>query len=78
MITEVTNKFSSVYSSWIGKPVVMLVAIRQCLFPMPCRIVSESAAGVRVWLERGWEVDVRKEMILAVEEVVMENENMVN
>jgi hypothetical protein len=56
----------------------MLVAIRQCLFPMPCRIVGESAADVRVWLERGWEVDIRKELILAVEELVVENENMVN
>ncbi len=78
MIAEETKDFSPAYSSWIGKPVVMLVAIRQCLFPMPCRIVGESAADVRVWLERGWEVDIRKELILAVEEVVIENDNLVN
>jgi hypothetical protein len=68
MIAEGTNDFSPVYSAWFGKPVVLLVVVRQCHVPMPCKIVGESAAGVRVRIQPGWEMDVRKELILAVEE----------
>jgi len=35
---------------------------------MPCSIVGESAADVRVRIQPGWEMDVGKELILAVEE----------
>jgi hypothetical protein len=69
MIAKGTKDFSSVYSSWFGKPVVMLVVIRQCHAPMPSRIVGESAADVRVRLEAGWEMNVRKDLIRAVKEV---------
>jgi hypothetical protein len=67
-----------VYSSWLDKPVVILVVIRQCHFPMPCRIVGESAADVRVRIQPGWEMDVRKDLILAVEEIVIAAEDRVN
>jgi hypothetical protein len=78
MIAEKTKDFSHEYSSWFGKPVVMLVVVRQCHVPMPCRIVGESAADVRVRIQPGWEVDVRKDLILAVEEVVIAAEDRVN
>jgi hypothetical protein len=68
MITEITKGFSSGYSAWFGKPVVLLVVIRQCHVPMQCSIVGESVTGVRVRIDPGWEMDVRKELILAVEE----------
>jgi hypothetical protein len=78
VIANRTELFSPVYSSWVGKPVVMLVVIRQCHVPMPCRIVAESAADVRVRIQPGWELDIRKDLILAVEEVVIAAENRVN
>jgi len=78
MIANRTEAFSPVYSSWFGKPVVILVVIRQCHVPMPCRIVGESAADVRVRIQPGWEMDVRKDLILAVEEVVIAAEDRVN
>ena len=78
MIANRTELFSPVYSSWLGKPVVMLVVIRQYPVPMPCRIVAESAADVRVRIQPGWELDIRKDLILAVEEVVIAAENRVN
>jgi hypothetical protein len=78
MIAEGTNDFSPVYSAWFGKPVVMLVVIRQCHVPMPCRIVGESAADVRVRIQPGWEMEVRKDMILAVEEAVIAAQDQVN
>lgn len=68
MITEERDGFSSAYSDWLGKQVVLLVVIRQCHIPMPCRIVGESHTNVRVRVRPGWEMDVRKDLILAVEE----------
>jgi hypothetical protein len=68
MITEKTNDSSPVFSNWFGKSVVLLVVIRKCHVPMPCSIVGETAAEVRVRIDPGWEMDVRKELILAVEE----------
>jgi hypothetical protein len=68
MITEGIKDFSSVYSAWFGKPVVLLVIVRQCHVPVPCSIIGESVADVRVRIQPGWEMDVRKELILAVEE----------
>ena len=78
MITEGTDKFAPAYSRWFGKPVVLLVVIRQCHVPMPCRIVGESAADVRVRIQPGWEMDVRKDLILAVEEDAVGLQNRVN
>jgi hypothetical protein len=65
-----TSDFSPVYSGWFGTPVVLLFVVRQCHIPIPCRIVGESISALRIQLQPGWEVDVRKELILAVEEFV--------
>jgi hypothetical protein len=78
MNTEGTKTFSPVYSAWFGKPVVLLVVIRQCHVPMPCRIVGESAADVRVHIMPGWEMNVRKELILGIEENADGSESSVN
>jgi hypothetical protein len=78
MITQGTQQFSPVYSAWFGKPVVLLVIIRHCHVPMPCSIVGESAADVRVRIEPGWELHVRKELILAVEEDAVAMDTRVN
>jgi hypothetical protein len=68
MFSERLKGFSSVYSSWCGTSVVLLLAIRQFHVPVPCSIINESVADVRVRFNPGWEMDVRKELILAVEE----------
>ena len=68
MITEGSKQSSSVYFNWFGKPVVLTVLVRQWPIPMPCSIVGESVAEVRVRIQPGWEMDVGKELILAVEE----------
>ena len=59
--------FGEVYSAWVGTPVLLFV-IRECRVPIPCSIVGESITYVRIRLEAGWEFDVPKELILAVEE----------
>jgi len=78
MIAEGTKDFSPAYSAWFGKPVVLLVVIRRCHVPMPCHIVAESVADVRVRIHPGWEMDIKKELILAVEEVVTAAAGRVN
>jgi len=78
MITEGTKDFSPAYSAWFGKPVVLHVVIRQCRVPMPCRIVGESVADVRVRIKPGWEMDLRKDLILAVEEDAVTLDSRIN
>lgn len=68
MLTEGTKKPTTVYSEWFGKSVILLVAVRKCHIPFPCSIVGETSADVRVRIEAGWEMDLRKELIVAVEE----------
>jgi hypothetical protein len=78
MMTEGNRDFSSIYSIWFGKSVVLLVAIRQCPVPVPCSIVGESAADLRVRIKPGWEMNLRKELILAVEEYAVASESQTN
>ncbi len=78
MITEDTKGPSPVYSVWLGKPVVLLVAIRRCRIPLPCNIVGESVEDVHVRIKPGWEMKIRKELILAVEEYVVAVEGRIN
>src|ERR1700682_1431191 len=67
MIPNRTGDFSPIFSAWSGTPILLFV-IRQCRVPIPCYIIGESVAAVRIRLMPGWEIDVRKEFILAVEE----------
>ena len=67
MNPEGIKDVSLAYSAWFGTSVLLFV-IRQCRVPIPCNIIGESVAAVRIQLMPGWEIDVRKEFILAVEE----------
>jgi hypothetical protein len=78
MRAEKAKDVPSVYSEWFGKSVLLLVAFRQCHLPLPCRIVGETAANVRIHVEPGWEIDVRKELILAVEERAACRDSLIN
>lgn len=52
------------YTAWLRKPVVLLIAIRRCHVPIPFSILGESAAGLRVRFKPGTEMDLRKELII--------------
>ena len=67
------NNFWPAYRVWFGTPVVLLFVIRECRVPIPCRIVGESFNSVRIQLQPEWEIDVPKELILAVEEAKATN-----
>lgn len=68
---------SPIYSSWFGMPVLLFV-IRQCQVPIPCNITGESVAAVRIRIQADWEIDVPKELILAIEEATASQENCMN
>ena len=69
--------FFPIYSTWFGIPVLLLV-MRQCRVLIACNIIGESIAAVRIQLQRAWEIDVRKEFILAVEEATASRETCMN
>ena len=78
MIAEGKKDFLPGYSAWIGRPVVLLVVIRRCHVPVPCSIVGESLRDVRVRIKPGWEMDLQKELILAIEEEKAASDSQVN
>ena len=78
MITDGRKDFSPAYTAWLREPVVLLVVIRQYDVPVQCRIVDESATALRVRFTPGWEMDLRKELILAIEEDAAILEHRVN
>jgi len=71
MNPEEANGFWPIYSGWFGTPVILLFVIRECRIPIPCSIVGESFATVRIQLQPEWEIDIPKELILAVEEATV-------
>jgi hypothetical protein len=78
LIPAGTKDHAAVYSPWFGKSVVLLVAIRGCQIPMPCSIISESIADICIRIKDEWDMDVRKELILAVEEYVVALDDRIN
>jgi hypothetical protein len=66
-----------IYSAWIGIPIFLFV-IRECRVPIPCNIIAESVFAVRIQLDSGWEIDVPKEHILAIEEATRSREIYLN
>jgi len=56
------------YSNWIGQAVILKVAAGEMAVPLRGTVVGESLDAVRFRVGDGWDVDIFKSMILAVEE----------
>jgi hypothetical protein len=56
------------YSLWLGQPVVLQVAAGDMRVPLRGVIVGETHDAVRFRIGDGWDVDIYKSMVLAVEE----------
>jgi hypothetical protein len=78
VIIERNESVSSAYSSWFGRSVLLVVVLRRCHVPIPCSIVGESVAYIRVRIDPGWELEIRKELILAIEEEPVPMSNWTN
>ena len=60
---------SNVYASWLGRPVVLQLATEGMRVPLRGVITGECRSAVKFCLDHGLDIDIYKDMILAVEEV---------
>jgi len=58
----------SAFEAWIGQPVVLRVALGNIKVPLRGKLLKDSGETVRMRIGDGWDVDIYKAMILAVEE----------
>ena len=58
----------SAYAAWVGQGVVLQVAAGDLRVPLRGIIVGESEVAVRFRVGEGWDIDIYKTMILAVEQ----------
>jgi len=68
VIVAEMNVLSTGYSAWFGKSVVLVIATGKCHVPLRCSIVGESAGEVCIYINSRWKINLRKQLILAVEE----------
>ncbi len=56
------------YETWMNQPVVMQVVAGELKVPLRGVIVGESPDAVKFRVGEGWDVEIYKNMVLAVEE----------
>ncbi|HEX8872591.1 MAG TPA: hypothetical protein VF758_07495 [Candidatus Acidoferrum sp.] len=56
------------YDNWLGHAVVLQVALGDIKVPLRGKLLKEGGETVRMRIGDGWDVDIYKAMILAVEE----------
>lgn len=59
------------YNAWLGQSVVLQVALGDIKVPLRGKLLKEGGETVRMRIGDGWDVDIYKTMILAVEEDAM-------
>ena len=59
---------TSPFEVWVGQAVVLQVAAGEMRVPLRGTVIGESDDAVRLRIGEGWDIDVYKAMILAVEE----------
>jgi hypothetical protein len=59
------------FKTWIGQPVVLQVALGNIRVPLRGKLLKVGGETVRMRIGEGWDVDIYKAMILAVEEDAM-------
>jgi hypothetical protein len=62
------ERMDSAFKVWIGHPVVLQVALGDIKVPLRGRLLKDGSDTVRMRIGEGWDVDIYKTMILAVEE----------
>jgi hypothetical protein len=68
MITKRAKNMLPAFSARLSKPVVLLVKVHRYFVPMPCSILGETVAHVLACIQPRWELEIRNELILTVEE----------
>ena len=72
------NTFPGNYSTWLNTPMLLYLATEGCLTVLDCVIAGESNAALGVRVADLWDIDIFKEMILAVETAVCVERRLVN
>ncbi|HYL62908.1 MAG TPA: hypothetical protein VE077_09825 [Candidatus Methylomirabilis sp.] len=62
---------NSAYATWVGQSVVLQVALGDIKVPLRGKLLKEGGETVRMRIGEGWDVDIYKTMILAVEQDAM-------
>lgn len=58
----------SAFATWVGQTVILQVAVGEFRVPLRGVILDESDAAIRFRVGECWEIDIFKDMVLAVEE----------
>jgi hypothetical protein len=61
-------RVDNAFKTWIGQPVVLQVALGDIRVPLRGKLLKDGGETVRMRIGEGWDVDIYKAMILAVEE----------
>lgn len=61
----------SAYATWVGQSVVLQVELGDIKVPLRGTLLKDGGETVRMRIGDGWDVDIYKTMILAVEEDAM-------
>ncbi len=56
------------YQPWIGQAVVLQVALGEVKVPLRGRLLKDGGETLRMMIGDGWDVDIFKNIVLAVEE----------
>lgn len=59
------------FNGWLGHSVVLQVALGDIKVPLRGKLLKEGGETIRMRIGDGWDVDIYKAMILAVEEDAM-------
>ena len=59
------------YQPWIGHAVVLQVTLGEVKVPLRGRLLKDDGDTLRMRIGDGWDVDIYKNMVLAVEEDAM-------
>lgn len=59
------------FETWIGQPVVLQVALGEIKVPLRGKLLKDCGNTVRMRIGEGWDVDIYKAMIMAIEDDAM-------
>jgi hypothetical protein len=62
---------NSVFKPWVGQSVVLQVSLGDIKVPLRGTLLKDGGETIRMRIGEGWDVDIYKEMVLAVEEDAM-------
>lgn len=62
---------TSAFKPWVGQSVILQVALGDIKVPLRGTLLRDGAESVRMRIGEGYDVDIYKEMIMAVEQDAM-------